>query len=71
MQTTNHEYYTRFATLDKYVELSGEIYPLIQANHSGDLFFFYHGQLLQYEKARDGAPLDREVVMKEYPEYLL
>lgn len=68
---TNLEYLARFTTLDKYVELSGEIYPLIQANHSGELFFFYHGKILQYEQVRDGIPLDMQVVIKDYPEYLL
>ena len=71
MAATRHEYATRFTPLDMYVELGGEVYQLIRANHNGELFFVYHGKILSYDRKRDGIPLDIEVVRSQYPEYLL
>ena len=71
MPATNHEYAARFTPLDKYLELSGEVYQLIRANHNGVLYFVHNGKVLQYDETRDGTPLDLASIKRLYPEYLL
>jgi hypothetical protein len=62
---------TRFTTLDTYVLLDGELHPLIRAEHDNRLFFLYRGKILEYDGIRDGEPLDIEVVLAMYPEFLI
>lgn len=57
-------------TTGKYIVIGDKLYEVFKGR-SGLLVFRYGNKVLSYEKDRDGPLLDKEVIVKEHPEWLI
>lgn len=60
-----------FIPLDKYIPISGKLYPLVKAQGTGVIYFKHNGSIVWYDEQRDGTPLDLVQAKQEYPEMFI
>lgn len=68
--STNYQI-PNFIPLDKYIPISGKLYPLAKAQGTGVIYFKHNGNIVWYDEQRDGAPLDLVQAKQEYPEMFI